>query len=168
MRKNAIRLSSLALVLGAALHTAAAENPPTDVSAAVRQRDGAFWKAYNACDVPAMAEFFTEDVEFYHDRGGATLGHPAFVAALREGLCGNPDSTLRREAVDGTVHVFPMKKNDVVYGAILSGEHVFYVRQKGKPERLDGRAKFTHLWTVKDGVWKMSRVLSYDHGPALR
>jgi ketosteroid isomerase-like protein len=167
MRKNTIRLSTLVLALGAALHVAAAENAP-DVSAAVLQRDGAFWKAYNACDVPAMAEFFTEDVEFYHDRGGATLGHPAFVAALREGLCGNPDSTLRREAVDGTVHVFPMKKNDVVYGAILSGEHVFYVRQKGKPELLDGRAKFTHLWTVKDGVWKMSRVLSYDHGPAVR
>ena len=56
----------------------------------------------------------------------------------------------------------------MVYGAILSGEHVFYVRQKGKPEVLDGRAKFTHLWLLKDGVWKMSRVLSYDHGPAVR
>ena len=168
MRTHAIRRSTLILVLGAALHAAAAENPPTDVSTAVLQRDGAFWKAYNACDVPAMAAFFTEDVEFYHDRGGPTLGHPAFVAALKEGLCGNPDSTLRREAVDGTVHVFPLKKNDVVYGAILSGEHVFYVRQKGKPELLDGRAKFTHLWLLKDGVWKMSRVLSYDHGPAVR
>jgi ketosteroid isomerase-like protein len=157
----------LVLALGAALHVAAAENAP-DVSAAVLQRDAAFWKAYNACDVPAMAEFFTEDVEFYHDRGGATLGHPAFVAALREGLCGNPDSRLRREAVDGTVHVFPLKKNDVVYGAILSGEHVFYVRQKDKPEFLDGRAKFTHLWMLKDGVWRMSRILSFDHGPAVR
>jgi len=87
------------------------------------------------------------------------------VSALRQSLCGNPDSRLRREAVDGTVHVFPMKKDDVVYGAILSGEHVFYVRQKGKPEFLDGRAKFMDLWTLKDGVWKMSRVLSYDHGP---
>ena len=149
MRENAIRLSILVLALGAARPAAPAETSPTDVAAAVRQRDGAFWKAYNACDVPAMSEFFTEDVEFYHDRGGATLGHPAFVAALQQGLCGNPDSQLRREAVDGTVHVFPMKKNDVVYGAILSGEHVFYVKQKGKAEFLDGRAKFTHLWTSR-------------------
>ena len=168
MRKNAIRLSALVLVLGAALPFAGAENPPTDVSAAVLQRDGAFWKAYNACDVPAMAGFFTEDVEFYHDRGGVTLGHPSMVSTLRQSLCGNPDSRLRREAVDGTVKVFPLKKDDVVYGAILSGEHVFYVRQKGKPEFLDGRAKFMDLWTLKDGVWKMSRVLSYDHGPAVR
>jgi ketosteroid isomerase-like protein len=168
MRTNTIRLSTLVLVLGAALRAAAAENPTPDVSAAVLQRDGAFWKAYNACDVPAMAEFFTEDVEFYHDRGGLTLGHPSLVDALRQSLCGNPDSRLRREAVEGTVHVFPMKKNDVVYAAILSGEHVFYVKQKGKAEFLDGRAKFMDLWTLKDGVWKMSRVLSYDHGPAVR
>jgi hypothetical protein len=90
------------------------------------------------------------------------------VAVLREGLCGNAASTLRREAVDGTVHVFPMKKNDAVYGAILSGEHVFYVRPKDKPEFLDGRAKFMDLWTLKDGTWKMSRILSFDHGPAVR
>ena len=167
MRKNTIRLSTLTLILGAALQGASAD-APGDVSAAVRERDAAFWKAYNACDVKAMAGFFTEDVEFYHDRGGLTLGHPALVATLRDSLCGNPDSTLRREAVDGTVHVFPMKKNDVVYGAILSGEHVFYVKQKGKADLLDGRAKFMDLWTVKDGVWKMSRVLSYDHGPAVR
>jgi hypothetical protein len=170
MRKSAIRLSALILILGAALHSvaAAAENAPLDVSAAVLERDGLFWKAYNACDVQGMAQFFTEDVEFYHDRGGVTLGHPALVAVLREGLCGNPASTLRREAVDGTVHVFPMKKNDAVYGAILSGEHVFYVRPKDKPEFLDGRAKFMDLWTLKDGTWKMSRILSFDHGPAVR
>ena len=167
MRKNTIRLSTLILILGVASHGASAD-APGDVSAAVLQRDGAFWKAYNTCDVKAMSEFFTEDVEFYHDRGGTTLGHAAFVTALRNDLCGNPDSRLRREAVDGSGHVFPMKKNDVVYGAVLTGEHVFYVNQKGKAEFLDGRARFTHLWTLKDGVWKMSRILSYDHGPAVR
>lgn len=167
MRTNKIGLSALILILGVTLQGTPAE-APGDMAAAVRQRDAAFWKAYNACDVKAMSEFFTEDVEFYHDRGGTTLGHPAFVAALRDDLCGSRDSTLRREAVAGTVHVFPMKKNDVVYGAIFSGEHVFYVKPKGKAELLDGRAKFTHLWTLKDGVWKMSRIFSYDHGPAVR
>ena len=157
----------LILVLGLALHGASAD-APGDVSGAVRQRDALFWKAYNACDVKGMGEFFTEDVEFYHDRGGVTRGHASLVTTLREGLCSNPDSTLRREAVAGTVHVFPMKENDVVYGAILAGEHVFYVKQKGKPEFLDGRAKFMDLWTLEGAVWKMSRVLSYDHGPAVR
>jgi hypothetical protein len=52
------------------------------------------------------------------------------------------------------------------YGAILTGEHVFYILEKGKSERLDGLAKFTHVWRFKDNEWKMHRVLSYDHGPA--
>ena len=41
--------------------------------------DAAFWTAYNTCDVAAMPPFFTEDVEFYHDKGGITLGRDALV-----------------------------------------------------------------------------------------
>jgi hypothetical protein len=62
--------------------------------------------------------------------------------------------------------VFALRDGGVVYGAVLSGEHRFYVREGDKPERLDGQAIFTHLWLVKDGAWKMARILSYDHGPA--
>ncbi len=51
---------------------------------------------------------------------------------------------------------------------MLTGEHVFYIIEKGKPEYLDGLAKFTHLWLLKDGSWKMSRILSFDHGPAIK
>jgi len=55
--------------------------------------------------VEGMGEFFTEDMEVYHDRGGMTVGLPNFVGVLRVNLCGNPDSRLRREAVAGTVRV---------------------------------------------------------------
>ena len=37
--------------------------------------------------------------------------------------------------------------------------------EEGKKERLDGLAKFTHVWILSNGNWKLSRVLSYDHGP---
>jgi hypothetical protein len=40
------------------------------------------------------------------------------------------------------------------------------VFEKGKSERLDGYGKFTDVWVLRDNVWKMSRILSYDHGPA--
>jgi hypothetical protein len=88
------------------------------------------------------------------------------VATLMEntkkGICGNENWRLRREVVEGTMHVFPLNN----YGAILTGEHVFYILEKGKNEQLDGLAKFTHVWRFKDNKWKMHRVLSYDHGPA--
>ena len=125
----------------------------------VLRLDSLFWQAYNACDVPGMAQFLSEDLEFYHDRGGLTTPKKALVAGLETGLCGNADQHLRREAVKGTVEVFPLQN----YGAILSGEHVFYVVPKGKEEYLDGIAKFTHVWRYEDGKWTMARVLSYDH-----
>jgi hypothetical protein len=109
---------------------------------------------------------FTEDVEFYHDKGGPTIGFDNFMNAVETGLCGNPDSRLRREAVGRTVQIFPLESQNKVYGAIISGEHVFYVNEKGKPEFLDGRARFLQMWLLKDGSWKMSRIMSYDHGPA--
>jgi hypothetical protein len=138
---------------------------PTDrkvLTQAVLHMDSLFWQAYNTCDVEKMATFFTDDLEFYHDKGGPTLSLSSLVENTKKGMCGNENWRLRREPVEGTVKVFPMDN----YGAILSGEHVFYILEKDKKERLDGLAKFTHLWRFKDNEWKMHRVISYDHGPA--
>jgi len=128
-------------------------------------QDSLFWKSYNSCDTTQFQKFFTSDVEFYHDKGGITLGLEKLLATTKRNLCGPNDFRLRREAVPGTIRVFPLQNADVIYGAIISGDHVFYIREGGK-ERLDGLAKFTHLWLLKDDAWKMARVLSYDHGPA--
>jgi hypothetical protein len=116
-----------------------------------------------------MGGFFSKDVEFYHDMGGPSFGSTSLIENFTKNLC-KPDYSfrLRREAVGGTYHVYPLKESGVIYGAILTGEHIFYILEKGKPERLDGLAKFTHLWILKDGSWKMTRVLSYDHGPAVK
>ena len=132
----------------------------------ISSRDSLFWAAYNNCDVEKMQHFFTDDVEFYHDRGGLTLGLENLITSLRKNLCGNENSKLRREAIEGTVKVFPLQGADVTYGAIISGEHIFYVIETGKAERLDGYGKFADVWILRDNVWKMSRILSYDHGPA--
>jgi hypothetical protein len=135
-----------------------------EVKALIFKQDSLFWITYNTCDTAANKSFFTTDVEFYHDKGGVTLGSQALATSLKNNLCSNPDFRLRRQAVPGTVHVFPLRNGSNVYGAVISGEHLFYIIEKGN-ERVDGLAKFTHLWIVKDGVWKMSRILSYDHGP---
>ena len=43
---------------------------------AVRDADARYWRMFNACDLPAMDELFTDDVEFYHDRTGLTSPRP--------------------------------------------------------------------------------------------
>ena len=58
-----------------------------------------------------------------------------------------------------------MYKSGVVYGALIAGEHVFYIGGTGKKEYMDAHARFSDLWIVKDGEWKLSRVSSYDHKP---
>ena len=128
-------------------------------------RDSLFWTAYNSCDTTKYQEFIASDVEFYHDKGGITLGLEKLLEITKKNLCGPTDFRLRREAVPGTVKVFPMENGGTIYGAIISGAHLFYIRQAGQ-EKLDGLARFTHLWLLKNGVRKMTRILSYDHGPA--
>jgi len=132
-----------------------------EIMKAIYHYDSLFWQAYNVCDVEKMATYFTDDIEFYHDKGGPTFGSAKFQEAIRTGMCGKADWRLRREAIAGTVKVFPMNN----YGGLISGEHIFYIND-GKKETLDGYGKFTQLWKFENGEWKMSRVLSYDHGPA--
>lgn len=136
------------------------------VVALIFHMDSAFWNAYNNCDITNFKKYITDDVEFYHDKGGITIGADDLAASIKNNLCSNPDYHLRREAVAGTVKAFPLQKANVIYGAIITGEHYFYLTQKDKIERRDGWAKFTQLWILKDGVWKMNRILSYDHAPA--
>lgn len=128
--------------------------------------DSAFWVCYNACDVAGMQKFLTEDLEFYHDKGGTQKGIESFVATTRKNLCSNNSFRLRRDEVPGTRQVHLLHDNDTVYGAILTGQHVFYIIPEGKTPRLNGLARYTHLLLHTKQGWKMSRVLSYDHGPA--
>lgn len=137
-----------------------------EVKAAILKSDSLFWLAFNQCDITGMQKYIADDLEFYHDKGGIQKGSDEFLNTTKKNLCGNSNFHLRREAVPGTVKVYVMAKDGKPYGGILSGEHLFYVNEKGKKERLDGLARFTHLWLITDSSCKMSRIFSYDHGPA--
>lgn len=135
---------------------------PKVIIRTIEHLDSLFWESYNACDVDKMAGFFTDDMEFYHDKGGLTTPKSSFVTSLTTGFCANPDRRLRREQIEGTVKVFPMDN----IGGLITGEHIFYINETGKKEYLDGYGKFMQLWLYDKGEWRMSRILSYDHGPA--
>jgi hypothetical protein len=164
-RKNLLTLA-IALFSTFALPLAGKTQHPDELSRLILAKDSLFWLSYNNCDTTGYERFFTNDVEFYHDKGGTTMGVSGLALSIKKNLCSNSDFRIRRQAIEGSLQVFPLKNAGQVYGAILSGEHVFYILEKGKPARLDGRARFTHLWLLKSGDWKMARILSYDHGPA--
>jgi hypothetical protein len=149
------------------IHMSLYSQSKDSIAQLILHKDSTFWNAYNSCDTAGMRQFVAGDIEFYHDKGGPLYGAEQMMNVTQKNLCSNySDFHLRREAVPGTVHVFPMNKSDTVYGAIITGQHYFYINQKGKKEFRDGLARFTHLWLVKNGIWKMARVLSFDHGPA--
>jgi Domain of unknown function (DUF4440) len=105
-----------------------------EIAANVGALDNQFWQAYNACKTADMRRFFTDDVEFYHDKGGITPGAAALVSSIETNICGGR-MRVRREAVEGSVHVFPLHRDGVAYGAIVSGDHRFagvYVMQHGR------------------------------------
>jgi hypothetical protein len=166
--KNSFRhlvVGAFALICFASCE-AIAQTEQEKLTAVILEKDSRFWTAYNTCDTEKFRSFFTDDVEFYHDKGGVTLGIDALTESVKKNLCGTNNFRLRREPVAGTIKVFPLRKGNEIYGAIMSGEHVFYVTENGKPEFLDGRANFTHLWLIRNGDYKMARVLSFDHRPA--
>jgi hypothetical protein len=103
-----------------------AQDEKATLDATIRHEDAAFWDAYNRCDVAQMSQFFWPDIEFYHDKGGLTVGLDPFVELLKTGLCGKPNYRLRREAIPDTVKVYPLQKNGVTYGGYDLGRTLFF------------------------------------------
>lgn len=126
-----------------------------ELDATIRALDAALFDAYNRCDLPKFSSLVADDVEFYHDQGGITLGNAALTESIRKNICGR----VTRQLTPGTLRAEPMKN----IGAIEIGSHRFF--ENGNPVAT-GEAEFTMLWTSKDGAWKLSRVLSYNHHAA--
>ena len=136
----------------------------------VRQADAAFWKAaFNECDLKKIPGLITDDFEFFHDVIGVVHGKRSFVTLTQKNVCSIPNVKLRREAVDGTVSIEPLRDiqaGNKVYGAVITGNHRFFGSEKGAPEVLEGEARFVHVMLLKKGAWKLARAISYSHGPA--
>lgn len=113
--------------------------------------DTKVFDAFNTCDMKIFGEYFSEDVEFYHDKGGLQNSRDVVVENTRKNIC----HKVRRELV-GSLEVYPIKD----YGAIEMGTHRFCQIDTDKCE---GIGKFMNIWRYRNGQWQMTRVVSYDH-----
>jgi hypothetical protein len=150
-----------ALLIGQAQAIELHDGP--DLTATIAARDAElFHVMFDLCDPDALSDLVTDDLEFYHDRGGLTATGETFVADYAEGCAGKqgPDAFhSRRELVPESLRVYAIPG----IGAVEEGSHLFYERQGDGPEHLVGRARFSVLWRIEDGHWRLARAFSIDH-----
>jgi CubicO group peptidase (beta-lactamase class C family) len=130
----------------------------------LKKQDSIFFdRGFNNCDIAYLEKTIDNNLKFYHDNGGFQ-DKKLFLEQTKQNLCSNPNQKPIRKVIESSLEVFPLYNNGNLYGAIQTGEHQFYIREKNKEDVLGGQAKFTSVWTKKDGNWIMSDVLSYNHG----
>src|SRR3989441_13086419 len=108
-----------------------------ELDKAIASLDAALFDSYNRCDLEKFATFFADDVEFYHDQGGVTLGKEKLTESVKKNICGR----VTRELVPGTLQGYYMKG----YGAVEMGVHRFHPPGHEDTEAV-GEGKFIHLW----------------------
>lgn len=118
---------------------------------------------FNTCDISQFENLLSENLVFIHDKDGVS-DKKEFLYNLRNGLCNSPDTyQSRRELLKGSTEVYPLYNNDIIYGAIQMGTHRFYETIVGKKESFASSAKFTNVWFLENGKWKLTKSLSYGH-----
>ncbi|MGZ5189428.1 MAG: nuclear transport factor 2 family protein [Flavisolibacter sp.] len=113
--------------------------------------DSLFFDSYNNCKLDVFESFISEDLEFYHDRGGLSTSKPGLVEAIKNNICGK----VTRELLAGSIEVYPIPN----YGAIELGVHRFHNNQE-KDKGPSRFSKFVQIWHNENGKWKLSRVVS--------
>jgi hypothetical protein len=156
------QIAMLVLVLAVFARTADAQKikaledikSQADLDKTMSALDAELFDSYNRCDLEKFRSFFVADVEFYHDQGGLTSGAEKLTESVKNNICGK----VTRELVPGSLQAHLMKG----YGAVQLGVHHFHHPGHEDTEAV-GEGRFVHLWQYKDGAWKITRAISYDH-----
>ena len=122
----------------------------------IKSLDAKLFDAYNHCNLETLGSMVSDDLEFYHDQTGLMVGKAPFLAAIKQNICGKVQRTL----LEDTLEVYPLKG----YGAVEIGIHRFH--HPNEPDNV-GDAKFVTIWHDDNGVWKVTRVISYEHNQGL-
>jgi ketosteroid isomerase-like protein len=144
------------LLIVAATGTHAQESRAHDALArTIAGLDTALFDAFNACDLNALGSLVADDLEFFHDHDGLSVGKQAFLDSTRKNICGK----VRRDLVPSTLEIYRLGD----YGALEIGVHRFHHPGRDDTEPI-GEAKFVIIWQRTDSTWKMTRTISYAHG----
>lgn len=149
-------LSLLACTFFLQQSTGQAVDHPDTLFVTIKSLDAKLFNAVNNCDLAVLGSMVSDDLEFYHDQTGLSAGKAPFLAAIKQNICGKVQRTL----IDNTLEVYPLNG----YGAVEVGIHRFH--HPNEPDNV-GDARFVHIWHNDNGVWKITRVISYEHNEGL-
>ena len=127
-----------------------AQSQSKELYETVTKLDSIFFKAYNECDIATQAQFYSDSIEFYHDKGGLSTSKSDILEATKKNICGK----VTRELVKGSIEVSPIPG----YGAVEIGSHMFHNNQE--KDQIPHPSKFVIIWRNKDGRWYITRVIS--------
>jgi len=129
----------------------------------IKEKDSLLFNlGFNTCDIKQFENLVSETFEFYHDQAGITNSKAAFISGIQNGLC-KLTYKPKRVLSENETEIYPLEKNGVLYGAIQNGIHDFYAIEENQYEYLTSSAKFTHVWILENGDFKLTKGLSYNH-----
>ncbi|MES2277307.1 MAG: nuclear transport factor 2 family protein [Bacteroidota bacterium] len=120
----------------------------------IAHKDSLQFSAFNARDLDQLMNYFDNSLELYQDNTGVR-NYEQTKAAF--GSLFKMDYVLTRKLVPGTMEVYPIKD----FGAIEIGHHTFSHVENGKLQV--ATYKFMQIWQKKDGIWRVTREITYGH-----
>lgn len=112
--------------------------------------DHKFFTSYNTCDMKTQENLISEDIEFFHDKGGLNTSKAQLLEALKNNICGK----VTRELIEGSIEVYPIPG----YGAIQMGLHKF--KNAEEPNAISKVSKFVTIWAKENEQWVITKVIS--------
>jgi hypothetical protein len=124
--------------------------PSPELYSEIVRMDSIWEDSYNHCKLDVQEQLISEDLEFYHDKGGLLTSKTKLIAALKDNICGK----VTRELLKGSIEVYPING----FGAVEMGYHRFH--NISDPDQNSHFARFVHIWKKENGAWKITRVIS--------
>ena len=122
----------------------------------IYEMDSLMFDAFNKHDSLLMMSYFSEDLEFFHDKGGLDNYDKTRQKTISL-FKNNANTGLYRTLVKGSMEVYPIPG----YGAVETSSHTFCHKENGRDDC--GTFKNIMIWKKVNNHWKVSRVISYDH-----
>jgi hypothetical protein len=140
----------ISFLLGFALCISSGYSQSKELYETIVKLDSIFFEAYNTCNIAKQSEFYSDSIEFYHDKSGLSTSKKEILESTQKYICGK----VTRELVKGSIEVSPIPG----YGAIELGSHMFHNSQD--KTSVPHPSKFLIIWRNEGGRWTITRVIS--------